>query len=53
MNFVLSASRLMKASEVRELCKEMREQKHLLAQQETLAKAQIHRIISKNEKAAS
>jgi hypothetical protein len=53
MNFVLSASRLMKASEVKELCKEMRGQKHVLVQQEILAKSQMYRMISKNEKAAS
>jgi hypothetical protein len=53
MNFVLSASRLMKASEVLKLCRDMREQKHVLVQQETLAKSQMYRMISKNEKAAS
>jgi hypothetical protein len=50
MNFILSASRLMKASEVCELCKEMREQKHILAQQETVAKSLLFRT---HKKAAS
>ncbi|MDF2791330.1 hypothetical protein [Bacillus sp. 1NLA3E] len=50
MSFVLSVSKLMKASEVRELCKEMREQKHILAKQEAIVKALL---FSRNKKAAS
>jgi hypothetical protein len=50
MQYILSASRLMTAKEVRELCAEMREQKHILAQQETIAKSLLFR---KHKKAAS
>lgn len=50
MKFILSASKLMKASEVKALCKEMRENKQILAQQELMAKSKLFKI---NEKAAS
>lgn len=54
MKFILSASRLMKASEVRNLCKSMRENKHILIQQEIQAKAEMYRRLTPNkEKAAS
>jgi len=50
MNFILSVSHLMKASEVKELCKELRENNHILAENEN----QIKSIMaSKKEKAAS
>jgi hypothetical protein len=54
MNFILSASRLMKASEVREICKDLRKDKHVLHQQEIQAKSEMYRrLSSENEKAAS
>ena len=50
MNFILSVSHLMKASEVKELCKELRENKHILAENENQIKSIFE---SKKEKAAS
>jgi hypothetical protein len=54
MQFLLSASRLMKASQVRELCEFMRANKHIALQQEIQIKAEMQRRTSpKKEKAAS
>jgi len=53
MNYVLSASRLMKANEVKELCQKSRKHPWVLAQQETLAKLKLYQIVSKKEKAVS
>ncbi|MEH7490859.1 hypothetical protein [Neobacillus niacini] len=54
MNFTLQVSKLMKVSEVRKLCKEMRENKHAYLQLEVQYKAEMYRRISpKKEKAAS
>ena len=50
MNFIFSVSHLMKACEVKELCKEMRENKHILAKNENQIKSIFE---SKKEKAAS
>ena len=50
MNFILSVSHLMKASEVKKLCMEMRENKHILAKNENQIKSIFE---SKKEKAAS
>ncbi|WHY76260.1 hypothetical protein QNH20_19345 [Neobacillus sp. WH10] len=54
MKFILTASRLMKASEVKSLCKVMKENKNILLQQEIQAKSVMFRKLSlKKEKAAS
>jgi hypothetical protein len=54
MQFRLSASRLMKASEVRTLCKELRENIQVLDQQELLMKSTMNQhFCPDNEKAAS
>lgn len=54
MQFLLSASRLMKASEVRKACKFAMENKHIPLQQEIQVKAEMQRRTSpKKEKAAS
>lgn len=54
MNFTLSASRLMKAKDVKNLCKEMRENKQALVQHETMVKATMYRrLSSKKVKVAS
>ncbi|MCL6571727.1 MAG: hypothetical protein K6T88_08570 [Bacillus sp. (in: Bacteria)] len=54
MNFILSASRLMKASEVRGICNALREDKHVLLQQEIQIKAESYRQLSPvKEKVAS
>ncbi|MGM7634205.1 hypothetical protein [Bacillus sp. Hm123] len=50
MNFVLSASRLMKVSEVREISKELRENAHVLLNQDFEAQK---RYFALKEKAAS
>ncbi|MGE6261312.1 hypothetical protein ACQKCU_26170 [Heyndrickxia sporothermodurans] len=50
MKFMFSASKLMKAGEVKALCKEMRENKQILAQQDLIMKSMIFK---QNEKAAS
>ncbi|MBS4172084.1 hypothetical protein [Bacillus sp. FJAT-49736] len=50
MKFMFSASKLMKASEVKVLCKVMRENKQVLAQQELIAKTSL---FNRKEKAAS
>ncbi|MDH5160379.1 hypothetical protein [Heyndrickxia oleronia] len=50
MKFMYSASRLMKAGEVKSLCEEMKENKKLLMQQELIIKNTLFKI---NEKAAS
>jgi hypothetical protein len=50
MQFVLCVSRIMKASEVKKLCKELKENKQILLQQEILAKG---RLSFKKEKAVS
>jgi len=49
MSFILSASALLKAGEVRRLCQEAREQKELLARQEEAIKG----FFLTKEKAAS
>ena len=49
MKFMFSASKLMKASEVKAICKEMKENKKLLMQQELVVKSTLFKI---NEKAA-
>jgi hypothetical protein len=54
MSFILSASRLMKASEVRETCKDLRVNKHILLQQEIQIKAEMYRRLTpEKEKVAS
>ncbi|MBO0962525.1 hypothetical protein J1P26_22785 [Neobacillus sp. MM2021_6] len=54
MKFLLSASGLMKASQVREACKFMRENKHVPLKQEIQIKAEMYRRLSPvKEKAAS
>ncbi|MGE8207742.1 hypothetical protein ACQKP0_25050 [Heyndrickxia sp. NPDC080065] len=50
MKFILSASKLMKASEVRTLCNELKNNKQALTQQELIMKSHIFK---QNEKAAS
>ncbi|CAM4019076.1 hypothetical protein [Mesobacillus zeae] len=50
MNQVLSASRLMKAAEVKEICREMRKNRAMLLAVEVEAK---RRLFSQKEKAAS
>lgn len=52
MNIVFSASRLMKVSEVRRLCKEMRENPALLLATELSAKEQVYKLL-RQEKTAS
>jgi hypothetical protein len=52
MNVCFSASRLMKASEVRRMCKEMRENPALLLATELSAKEQVYKLLRK-EKTAS
>ncbi|MGW8817179.1 hypothetical protein [Heyndrickxia sporothermodurans] len=50
MKSMLSASKLMKASEVKAFCEEMKNNKQILAQQELIVKSIIFK---QNEKAAS
>lgn len=53
MNIVFSASRLMKVSEVRRLCKEMRENPTLLVETELYAKELLYKqFLAKKEKLA-
>ncbi len=52
MNVCFSASRLMKVSEVRRLCKEMRENPALLLATELSAKEQVYKLL-RQEKTAS
>lgn len=51
MNFVLSASRLMKASDVRRLCKEMRENPVLLLATDLQAKEKLFNRFLKGKEA--
>lgn len=50
MKFIFSASKLMKASEVRAFCQELRNNKQVLVQQELVMKSMNFK---QNEKAAS
>jgi hypothetical protein len=52
MNVCFSASRLMKVSEVRRLCAEMRENPTLLLATELYAKEQVYKLL-RQEKTAS
>jgi hypothetical protein len=53
MYVVLSASRLMKASEVREVCVELRSNPTLLMALELAAKEKLYKRFGQKEKAAS
>jgi hypothetical protein len=53
MNICFSASRLMKASEVRRLCKEMSENPALLMATELKAKEMLYKRFLQHEKTAS
>jgi hypothetical protein len=53
MNICFTASRLMKVSEVRRLCKEMRENQALLMATELKAKEMLYKRFLQHEKTAS
>ncbi|MBA2874669.1 hypothetical protein [Thermaerobacillus caldiproteolyticus] len=53
MNMCFSASRLMKASEVRQICEKMRNQLTLLMTLELAAKEELYKRFGQKEKAAS
>jgi hypothetical protein len=53
MYVVLSASRLMKASEIREICAELRSNPTLLTALELAAKEKLYQRFGQKEKAAS
>lgn len=53
MNVCFTASRLMKVSEVRRLCQEMRENPALLMVTELKAKEEIYKRFLRKEKTAS
>lgn len=53
MNICFSASRLMKALEVRQTCEEMRNQPALLMALELAAKEELYKRFGQKEKAAS
>jgi hypothetical protein len=53
MNICFTASRLMKVSEVRRLCKEMRENPALLLATELQAKEMLYKRFLQHEKTAS
>jgi hypothetical protein len=53
MNVCFTASRLMKVSEIRRLCKEMRENPALLMATELKAKEILYQRFLRNEKTAS
>ncbi|SFA47797.1 hypothetical protein SAMN05192569_101564 [Parageobacillus thermantarcticus] len=53
MNICFTASRLMKVSEVRRLCKEMRENQALLMATELKAKEELYKRFLQKEKTAS
>lgn len=53
MNVCFTASRLMKVSEVRRWCKEMRENQELLLAAELKAKEELYKRFLRKEKTAS
>lgn len=52
MNIVLSASRLMKVSEVRRLCEEMRQRPEVVLATELEAKKRVYELFLKKKKLA-
>jgi hypothetical protein len=53
MNICFTASRLMKALEVKEICQEIRNNPEILIKLETVVRKELYKRISEKEKAAS